>query len=112
MSLVSLLGGDVVVNTVNRPARVAYGVVPSWHHRLDLKGRVKDIKSATAPTHINAYDYNVRVCPVLSYQAQLLPLDSQHRVLERIALHTVFRAPGTPVGIGTFLLLQTMGGQL
>ena len=43
---------------------------------------------------MNAYDYNARVCPVLGYQAQLLPFDEkQGRMLERIALHTVLRAP-------------------
>ena len=40
-----------------------------------LMRRVKEIKCATAPIHINAYDYNVSVSTVPGYQAQLLPLD-------------------------------------
>ena len=55
--------------------------------------RVKDIKTATASIAINAYDFNSRVVPVLGYQAQLLPLDEKHFVLERVAMHTVLRAP-------------------
>ena len=67
---------------------------PGCKERLQKpRNSVKDIKFATAPIHTNACDYNIRVCPVLSYQAQLLPLDPTHFQLARIALHAVFRAP-------------------
>ncbi len=75
-----------------------------------LVGRVKDIKSAAAPTHINAYDYNSRVCPILGYHAQLLPLDKRHFLLERIALHTVLRAPWNTFRHSDFFQLHKIGG--
>jgi hypothetical protein len=66
----------------------------NWNDPLGkLVRRVNDIKSAAAPLHINAYDYNVRVSSVLGYQAQLLPLSKRHFLLERIAMHTTLRAP-------------------
>ena len=42
---------------------------------------------------MNCYDYNVRVVPVTSYQAQLLPLPPSHLFMERVAMTTVLRAP-------------------
>jgi len=83
----------------------------NWTGPLEkLTNRVRDIKSATASIHINAYDYNVRVCPVLSYQAQLLPLDERHFMLERIALHTVLRAPWNTFRHSDFFKLHKFGG--
>jgi len=75
-----------------------------------LTDRVRDIKSAAAAIHINAYDYNVRVCPVLSYQGQLLPLDDRHFMLERVALHTVLRVPWNTFRHSDFFKLHRLGG--
>ena len=83
----------------------------NWIEPLQkVRDRVKEIKSATAPTYINAYDYNVRVCPILGYQAQLIPLDARHFLLERIALHTVFRAPWNSLRHQDFFSLAKYGG--
>ena len=77
---------------------------------IKLTKRVNDIKFATAPIQVNAYEYNVRVSSVLSYQAQLIPLDSRHFMLERIALHTVFRVPWNTFRHKDFFSLQCLGG--
>jgi len=75
-----------------------------------LVKRFKEIKSSAAPIHINAYDYNVRVCPVLSYHAQLMPLSEKHFELERVALHTVLRAPFNTFRHVHLLNLDKVGG--
>lgn len=58
-----------------------------------LNDRVKHSKGASASVYINAYDYNVRALPALSYQAQLLSFNKDHFVMETVALHVVLRAP-------------------
>ena len=45
---------------------------------LKFKRRMKDIKAARASLSVNIYDFNSRVLPVTSYQAQLLPLSRTH----------------------------------
>jgi len=83
----------------------------NWNGPLSkLVSRVREIKSATAPIHINAYDFNIRVCPVLSYHAQLMPLGEKHFMLERIALHTVLRAPWNTFRHVDLLKLSKVGG--
>ena len=77
---------------------------------IKLVKRVSEIKSATAPIQVNAYDYNARVSTVLSYQAQLLPIDKRHFMWERVALHTVFRAPWNSFRHQDFFALQHIGG--
>ena len=82
----------------------------NWNGPLGkLQDRVKQIKSAAAPVHINAYHYNTRVCPVMSYQAQLLPLDKHHFLLERIALHAVYQAPFNTFRHSDFFQLSQFG---
>ena len=44
-------------------------------------------------TQLNAYTYNARAVPVTSYVAQLVPLPKELAVQERVAMHTVLRAP-------------------
>ena len=75
-----------------------------------LVSRVKDIKSAAAPIHCNAYDFNVRVSTVLSYQAQLLPIDKRHFMLERIALHTALRTPWNTFRHADLFNIHKVGG--
>ena len=57
-----------------------------------------------------ACDFNTRVCLVLSYESQLLPLESKHFMLERVALHTVLRAPWNTFRHSDMFLLQLIGG--
>jgi len=83
----------------------------NWEGPLSkFVGRVKDIKSATASVALNAYDFNSRVSPVLSYLAQLLPLDGKHFMLERVAMHTVLRAPWNTFRHSDFFQLPKIGG--
>ena len=58
-----------------------------------FKKRVYDIKHAGAATSLNAYDYNCRVLPVLSYVAQLIPLPLFFAFEQRVAFHTIYHAP-------------------
>ena len=73
-------------------------------------GRAKNIKSATASVALNAYDFNSRVSPVLSYQAQLLPFDRKHFLLERVAMHTVLRVPWNTFRHSDFFQLPQIDG--
>jgi hypothetical protein len=57
------------------------------------RDRIRDIRVAGASISMNCYDYNARVVPVTSYQAQLLPLPPSHLFMERVAMTTVLRAP-------------------
>ena len=57
------------------------------------KKRVYDIKSAGAAVSLNAFDYNCRVLPVLSYVSQVVPLPSYFAFEQRALLHTVYHAP-------------------
>ena len=70
----------------------------------------RHIKSSSASINLTAFEFNARVCPVLSYHAQLLPLDTRHFVLERIALHTVLRAPWNSFRHSDFFQLHKYGG--
>ena len=72
--------------------------------------RVRETKAATAAIHINAYDFNVRVCPVWGYGVRSLPFDKRHFLLERIALHIVFRTPFNIFRHSTLLPLCNYGG--
>ena len=58
-----------------------------------FKRRVLDIKNAGAGLTLNMLDYNARVVPVLSYVAQLFPLPDDFQYWQRVALHTVYKAP-------------------
>ena len=71
---------------------------------------MKDIKSAGASLGISAYDYNAKVVPVTSYQAQLIPLNKSYFFMERAALHAVLHAPFNTFRHSDFFKLHDIGG--
>ena len=58
-----------------------------------FRKRVFDIKIAGAATIFNAFDYNSRVLPVLSYVSQLVPLPLCFSFEQRVAFHTIYHVP-------------------
>ncbi len=72
--------------------------------------RVKQIHEGAASVQLNAYTYNARVVPVTSYVAQLVPLPKELAVQERVAMHTVLRAPINSMRHADFFHLHEFGG--
>ena len=75
-----------------------------------FRNRVTDIKAGGASVSINTFDYNAKVVPVTSYQAQLLPLSKAHFGIERAALHAVMRAPFNAFRHADFFQLHKIKG--
>jgi len=73
------------------------GPLMGRHHWIKpmrkFKKRVFEIKTAGAATALNAFDYNTRVLPVLSYVSQLVPLPRYFAFEQRVAFHVVYHAP-------------------
>ena len=73
------------------------GPLMAGHHWIKpmrkCKKRVYEIKHAGAATALNAFDYNSRVLPVLSYVAQLVPLPKYFAFEQRVAFHIIYHAP-------------------
>ena len=76
---------------------------------MKFKSRIKDIKAASASVSVNIYDYNARVTPVTSYQAQLLQFSNAYYITERAAFHALFRAPFNTFRHGDFFHLSKLG---
>ena len=72
------------------------------------KRRVADIKRAAAGIALNIFDYNVRVVPVLGYVAQLFPLPIGFQMDQRVALHTLYRAPMNTFAHSDFFQLNNL----
>ena len=72
--------------------------------------RVKHIQNGAASVKLNAYTYNARAVPVTSYVAQLIPLPKNMAVQERVAMHTVLRAPINSMRHADFFHLHEFGG--
>ena len=68
-----------------------------------------DIKRAGATTALNAYDYNSRVLPVLSYVAQLAPLPRNFAFEQRVAFHIIYHAPFNTFAHSDFFQWGEMG---
>ena len=73
------------------------------------KKRIHDIKVAHASISLNAYDYNARVLPVLSYVSQLVPLPAHFPWDQRIASHTVYHAPFNTFAHSEFFIWAELG---
>ena len=70
------------------------------------KRRIADIKRASAGIALNVHDYNIRVVPVLGYVSQLAPLPDGFQLEQRVALHTLFRAPMNTFAHADFFQLK------
>ena len=66
--------------------------------------RMADIKRAGAGLALNVHDYNTRISPVLGYVSQLVPLPKTFQYDQRIALHTLYRAPMNTFAHADFFL--------
>ena len=83
----------------------------NWTEQEDeIRKRVQAIKASQAPSSLNAHTYNVRVVPVTSFVAQLLPCPKSFYRLERAMLHTVLRLPQNMLCHSDFLHLHKIGG--
>jgi len=75
-----------------------------------MKERIQCIQSAKASVKLNAFTYNARVVPVVSYVAQLLNCPLEMEQTERAMMHTVLRLPQNALCHADLFHLEQLGG--